>query len=225
MKNLFNLDSPFMIFLSNLTDVVILNVVCLICCIPVITIGPALTAMHYVTLKMVREESGYVVRNFFKSFKENLKQSLIVWLVFLVITVIFLLDFKILQNAGMKENKIFTIVIGAIYLLSCFTVMYIFPLLSHFENTLRQTIKNAFYMSILHIFKTIVMAVIYLIPFVLLPLHTTMIPVFIIIGLAGPAYINSYLWSGIFKKYEPEQVQEEITSDLDFHIPEEEIDQ
>lgn len=221
MKNLLNLDSPLMIFLSNLTDVVILNVLCLICCIPIITIGPAVTAMHYVTLKMTKEESGYVTRNFFKSFKENFKQSTIVWLVFLVISVVFVLDFKILQSWGMSENKVLTIAIGSIYLLTCLTVMYILVLLSHFENTVRQTVKNAFYMCILHIFKTIIMAVIYLIPFFLLAIHSAMTPIFLILGLAGPAYINSFLWNSIFKKYEPEKEEEQIVSDMEFQIPEE----
>ena len=222
MKNFLNLDSPFMIFLSNLTDVVLLNALCLICCIPIVTIGPSITAMHYVTLKMVREEEGYVVKSFFKAFKENFKQSVIVWMIFLVITLVFFLDYRILNEAGMEENKIFAIVIGAIYLFVCLTVMYIFPLLSRFENTLKQTVKNALFMSILHIFKTILMAVIYIIPFILLPLHYNLILVFLIIGLSGPAYINSFIWKSIFKKYEPEEIKEEkIVSDEEFHIAEE----
>lgn len=222
MKNFFNLDSPFMVFLSNLTDVVILNVLCLVCCIPIVTIGPSVTAMHYVTLKMVREEEGYVVKSFFKAFKENFKQSFIAWMAFLVITAVFFLDYRILKTAGMEENKIFKIVIGAIYLFVCLTMMYIFPLLSRFENTLKQTVKNALFMSILHIFKTIIMAVIYAVPFVLLPLHYNVILAFLIIGMSGPAYINSFIWKSIFKKYEPKEAIEEVTSDEEFFIPENE---
>lgn len=218
MRKFFNLDSPFMIFLSNLTDVVILNVICLICCIPIVTIGPSITAMHYVTLKMIKEENGYVVKNFFKSFKENFKQSVIVWIVFLIITAVFILDFRILQNMGINENKIISIVIGAIYLFACITIMYVFPILSRFSNTLGQTVKNALFMSILHIFKTMVMAVIYMIPFVLLLLHTSMIPVFLLVGLAGPAYFNSFIWKSIFKKYEPNEESSAITSDEEFEL-------
>lgn len=222
MRNFFNLDSPLMVFLSNLTDVVILNVLCLVCCIPIVTVGPSITAMHYVTLKMVRGEEGYVVRSFFKAFKENFKQSFIAWVVFLVITVVFFLDYRILKASGMEGNKVFGIVIGAIYLFVCLTAMYIFPLLSRFENTLRQTVKNALFMSILHIFKTMIMAVIYVIPFVLLPLHFNLILVFLIIGVSGPAYINSYIWKSIFKKYEPQEVvEEEVVTDEEFQIPEE----
>jgi uncharacterized membrane protein YesL len=88
-------------------------------------------------------------------------------------------------------------------------MMYAFPVLSRFTNTTAGTIKNAFLMSLLHIGRTILMAVIYLLPYILLPLHTTMIPVFLMIGLTGPAYLNSYLWKGIFKKYEPQEAPED----------------
>lgn len=218
MKSFFNLDSPFMIFLSNLTDIVILNVLCLICCIPIVTIGPSITAMHYVTLKMAREEEGYVVKSFFKAFKDNFKKSLIAWLGFIVITIVFLVDYRILKITGMNNSKIFLMVIGAIYLFVCLTTMYIFPLMARFENTLVQTVKNALLMSILHIFKTIVMAIIYVLPIILVPLHYNLILVFLIIGLSGPAYINSFIWKSIFKKYEPEIVVEEVAEDLEFQV-------
>ena len=221
MKKFFNLDSPFMIFLSNLTDVVILNVLCLVCCIPVITIGPSMTAMHYVTLKMAREEEISVMKFFFKAFKENFKQAALTWLGFIVITVIFFIDYRILKTMGLENNKVFLMIIAAIYLFVCLTIMYAFPLMARFVNPLGQTLKNALYMSILHVFKTIVMAVIYVIPIVLLPLHYNLILVFLLVGLSGPAYINSFIWKSIFKKYEPENEKEEIVSDMDFQISEE----
>ena len=221
MRRFLNLDSPLMIFLSNLTDIVVLNVLCFICCIPIITIGPSVTAMHYVTLKIVRDEEIYVLRDYFKAFKENFKQSIIAWMVFLVITAVFFVDYLILKDMGLENTKVFLMIIGAIYLLVCFTMMYVFPLMARFEKSLKQTVKNAFFMSILHIFKTVIMAVIYAIPFVLLPLHYNVLMVFLLVGLSGPAYFNSFIWKSIFKKYEPEKVEEEITSDMDFQIPEE----
>ena len=122
------------------------------------------------------------------------------------------------QSMGINENKILSIVVGAIYLFSSMTAMYVFPILSRFSNSLGQTIKNAFFMSILHIFKTLIMAVIYILPFLLLPLHIMVIPVFLLVGLAGPAYFNSFIWKSIFKKYEPEVEKVEIVSDEEFEV-------
>ena len=220
MKKILNLDSSFMIFLSNLTDIVILNVLCLICSIPIVTIGPSLTAMHYVTLKMARDEEIYVIKYFFKAWKDNFKKSVIIWIAYLIITVIFFFDYKILTVNGNDENKVFIIIIGVTYLFLSIAAMYVFPLLARFENTLVKTVKNAIFMSILHIFKTIIMAIIYLLPFVLLPLHYNVILAFLLIGLSGPAYLNSYIWKSIFKKYEPKEMVEEIVSDENFTISE-----
>lgn len=205
MKRFFNIDSPFMVFLSNLVDVIILNIVCLICCIPIVTIGSSVTAMHYVALKMVNNENVYIIKTFFRAFKNNLKYSLIVWILFLGVTVVCIFDLRMLQIMEISENKIFGVIIGTIYLFICLTVMYTFPIMSRFENTLAQTVKNAFFMSILNFGKTIVMALIYIIPFILLPLGINMIAVFLLLGFSGPAYINSYIWKRIFKKYEPEE--------------------
>ena len=222
MRKFLNPDSPLMIFLSNLTDIIVLNVLCFICCLPVITIGPSVTAMHYITLKIARDEEIYVLRDYFKAFKENFKQSIIAWMVFLVITAVFFVDYLILKDMGLENTKVFLMIIGAIYLLVCFTMMYVFPLMARFENSLKQTVKNAFFMSILHIFKTVIMAVIYTIPFVLLPLHYNVLMVFLLVGLSGPAYFNSFIWKSIFKKYEPEEIiEDELLSEEEFHIAEE----
>ena len=68
MGRLFSLDSPLFSFLSKVADLILLNILVIICCIPVITVGASMTALHYVVLKMVRDEESYIVRSFFKSF-------------------------------------------------------------------------------------------------------------------------------------------------------------
>lgn len=209
MKDFFNLDNPFIQFLNHLTDVVILNVVCLICCIPIVTIGASLTALHYVTLKMVREEEGYVVRDFFKSFRQNFIQSTVIWLLFLVISFLFYLDINIFQSEAARFPKALELMIYVLYFFVCLTVMYAFPVLSRFSNTVKNTLKNAFLMSALNIVKTLLMAVIYALPYFLLPFHAVLISVYLLMGIAGPAYINSFIWRGILKKYEPEKENSE----------------
>ena len=78
MGKLFDLDSPLMQFLSRMADLMILNLVTLLFMIIPFTGGAALTGMHYVLLKMVRNEENYIIKGFWKSFKENFKQSTII---------------------------------------------------------------------------------------------------------------------------------------------------
>ena len=56
MNRLFNLDSPIMVFLGKVGDLIWLNVLTMICCIPIVTVGASITALHYVSIKMVRNE-------------------------------------------------------------------------------------------------------------------------------------------------------------------------
>ena len=65
MSSFFNMDSPIMRFLSRLCDLMILNILCLICCIPIVTIGASITALYSVTLKMVKGEDSYIAKGFF----------------------------------------------------------------------------------------------------------------------------------------------------------------
>ena len=78
--NIFNPDSPIMRFLSRLFDLIVLNALFIICCLPVVTIGASITAMYSVTLKMIRNEECYIVRGFFSSFKKNFKTATLLWI-------------------------------------------------------------------------------------------------------------------------------------------------
>jgi uncharacterized membrane protein YesL len=88
MNNFFNMDNKFFTVLSKACDILFLSVVWALLCIPVITIGPATTAMYYVIVKVIRRERGYLFREFFKAFKSNFKYGAISGV---ILTVIFLI--------------------------------------------------------------------------------------------------------------------------------------
>ena len=93
MDRFFNMDNKFFTFMSRVADLIILNLLCIVCCIPVVTIGPSIAAMFYVTLKMVRNEESYIVRGFFKSFKQNLKQGIVINLIMLAAALLLYLQY------------------------------------------------------------------------------------------------------------------------------------
>ena len=72
MKNWFQLDNPFWIFMGKLFDMVLLSVLWLVFSLPVVTIGASTTALYYVALKLANNEGGYTVRSFWQAFKQNL---------------------------------------------------------------------------------------------------------------------------------------------------------
>ena len=86
-------DNPVIRILNRCTDLVVLNLLFLLCCIPVVTIGAALAAMISVTLRSVRYGDGYVVQHFFKAFRENFRRSTMVWLGAMLFGGLLVLDF------------------------------------------------------------------------------------------------------------------------------------
>ncbi len=215
MGRFFDLESPVMRFLNRVADLMILNLVMIVCCLPIITIGASVTAMHYVVLKMIRGEDGYLIRGFFKSFKENFKQATLIWLMMLVVIVIYVGDALIFSFSGLTFPKPMVIAVIAVGIIIYMIAMYIFPLLARFENSIRNTIKNAALIAIGNLPKTILMAVLYVLPLVISYFSSYAILFVFLFGISVPAYGAAWLYSNIFKKFEPEV---EMVSDMDFTV-------
>lgn len=166
---LFNLDSPVMVFLSKVANLMILNVLTIICCIPIFTAGAAITALYYVTIKMARGDDPYIIKGYFKSFKENFKQATIIWLIMLVILAIIAVDWRVtLVMMTGNSAKIMKTVLFIVSFLLLLTGLYIFPVLSRFDNTVKNTFRNAFLISFMNLPKSVLIVIIHLIPVALL---------------------------------------------------------
>ncbi len=201
--------------LNRVADLMILNLLMIVCCMPIITVGASVTAMHYVILKMVRGEEGYLVKGFFKSFVANFKQATLIWLLMLVIIVVYVGDALIFSYSGIAFPKPLVIAVIAVGVILYLISMYVFPLLARFENSIRNTIKNAALMAIGNLPKTILMAIFYAMPLVISYFSTYALLFVFLFGITVPAYGAAWLYSNIFKKFEPEV---EIISDMDFSV-------
>lgn len=205
MSKFFDLDSPIMRFLTKLADLMILNILTIICCIPIFTIGASMTGLHYVLLKMVRDEDGYIAKAFFKSFKQNFKQATIIWLLILLFIIVFVGDIFILNYSIINLSQAIKVVLFAMALFVLMVSVYVFPVLSRFDNSIKNTIKNSLFMSILSFPKTILMILLKAVPFVILYFAPVAMPLVFLFGISGTAYLSAMLYSGTFKKFEPEE--------------------
>lgn len=200
---LFNLDSPLMQALNKVADLLWLNVLTLICCLPIVTIGASFTAMNYMALKIARNEECYITRGFFKSFKENFKQATLIWLILLVMISILAADFLIMSSGGETGfEKVLWGVIMAVAVMVAATMIYVFPVLAKFDNTVFKTLKNAFMISLMQFPKTIIMIIAYAAPPVLFFTVVQTMPLCLLFGLSVPAWISAKLYNKFFKKLE-----------------------
>lgn len=211
MGKLFNLDSPVFSFLNKAADLIWLNILTFICCIPVFTVGASMTALNYVVLKMVRNEEGYITRSFFKSFKQNFKQATIIWLILLVVIMILAGDFYILRFALFEFPTWIKVALLAVVVLFLISVMHLFPALAKFDNTIKNTFKNSFLMGILSLPKTILMIFCWAAPAVIGLMVYQIMPLVFAFGISLPAYMCALLYNKTFKRFEPEEVQADDT--------------
>lgn len=203
----FNLDSPLMQALNKLADLMWLNVLTMLCCIPVITVGPSLTAMHYMALKIVRNEEGYITRGFFKSFRENFKQGVAIWLIQLFVILMLVGDFMIIAYSGLEFSQFLQVVLLAIAIMVYFISMFLYPVLAKFENTVLHTIRNALFVGVLQFPKTVLMMILHVLPLALLFLVHQLVPVVFLFGLSIPAWLSAKLYNKFFQKLEDQYMQ------------------
>lgn len=196
MSNLFNPDNAIMQFITKIAHCAYLNFLWFLCCLPFFTIGASTTALFYVTLKMVKNEEGNLTSSFFHSFKENFKQGTMIWLILLVIGVVLGIDGYVLYH--MRFSNAFWTIITAFFFIAvaAYTIilMYIFPLLSRFQNTTLAMFKNSMILGMRFLLCTFLMAAIYFImAYVVINLFTPAI----IFGHGLCAFLCSYLLSNI----------------------------
>ncbi|MDR0885301.1 MAG: DUF624 domain-containing protein [Clostridiales Family XIII bacterium] len=206
MGNFFNSDNKIFQGLGQVTDLVLVNFLFVVCCIPVFTIGASWTALYTVTIKMVRDEDSGIVKQFFKAFKDNFKQATIIWLLFLVVGIGLVSYFLMF---GRITGLVGVLIKGVLFLLALIYAMvltFVFPVLSRFENKIKATIKNSFIIAVSNLPWTILSILIMAIPItitIIRPLYVMYGFLWVLIIFALYAFLSSIIFNRIFKKYMP----------------------
>lgn len=202
MGNIFNLDSKFMQGANKFADLMILNIITVICCLPIFTIGAAMTAMHNVLLKIYRGEENYIVRQYFKSFKENFKQATVIFFLYVLIIVFLIADFLLINDGIVQMPKFIKYVLYIVTALTAISYVWVFPIQSRYVNKIKTTIRNTMVISISNILYSIMMLLFTLIPLLAVYYFEIMIPVVFLFGFTVPGILQTILYSRVFDKLE-----------------------
>lgn len=144
MGKLFNPDNPIINALNDLTDLIILGILWLVCSIPVITIGASCTALCYAYNKHFKHKEGHATKLFFHGFVTNFKQSTIVWLIMAVILAFLGADYYF-SRVMLEDKPFLSVPLVAAIAITIFVLMwsqYAFAYIARFEDNTRTVIKN-----------------------------------------------------------------------------------
>lgn len=202
MDKIFSTDNVVFSFLGRVCDIFLLHLLWFITSIPIITIGASTTALYYTAMKSIKLEEGYIAKRFFKSFKENFKQSTIIWLILMVIGAVFAFDMYFAIVNGKKALILIFTIMTCIYF---FVFFYVFPIQARFTNTVKTTLKNALLLAVKNMPWTIL---IFAITFLFLYSQTlSLVFVFymLFMGVGTYAYITAFIYNKIFEPYLPKE--------------------
>lgn len=211
--NLFS--SKFFRFFSRFAELMLLNILFLLCCLPIVTVGASVSALYSVSLKLVRQKEAYITKDFFHAFRQNLKQGILLHLILSAATIIIATDMLVIWSI-MGQSTLFQgvfFVMAILALLFFMASVYIYPMLAQFKNTIKGYFQNAAILSFKHLRYTVMFLLIALLPlaaaFLIPGALEWEILIFLLFGFSGMVYINSYFLSSIFNMYIEEETDHE----------------
>lgn len=196
MKRFFSIDNILFRGISKWMDYVYVSILWCLCSIPVITAGAAASALYHTCNRCLLYERGYIFDEFKKSFKQNFKQATAITVILSVILMVIQLDMKLAEAKGNME--LFQTLLVAVRLLILMTGVYIFPYISKYSVSFKQTVKNCLYIGILNFPWTILLCLIFMAALILV----SIVPCSVLIIPACMGVFFNLVLERVFGKYD-----------------------
>ena len=206
----FSIDGAFYKFGNAIADIMILSVLWILFSIPLITIGASTTALYYVTTRRISDKEGYLLKDFFSSFRSNFKQATVLWLFWVFLFVLVIANINLLNQIDFNPLLAsFLLPLQVVLMVELIMIwVYLFPLTARFDMGFRQTLKSAFFMANRHFLTTLTSlvtgtAIFLSAVFIFEPI--------IFVAMGAFAYVNSYMIMNLFKRYRPELDADDVS--------------
>ena len=201
MSKFYAEDNPFNAALTKVFDLCVLNILTVICCLPIVTAGAAITAMYAVMLPMSENKEGSISKSFFKEFRANLKGSFGVWFFMLALAVLFLFDLYVWTKVESQYRSVFFGLTTAMLVALVVIAGWYFALRATFVDTGKTSLINAGKYVLIYLPASILMGV-YTAAIVYVYLHQEFIAMFIpVFGLVLIEYPKACYMRKKFNAY------------------------
>jgi len=186
--------NKFFAYTESIGELIILNFWTILCCVPIVTIGASMAAMHDVLIRKKRNEPYTITSSFFRAFKNNFRHATGTWLVFVGIFLFLLWDYELLNQAGDHIPGFVEIIVLALMFICVAAVQWSFILVARYRISISQTIGYAFTRMIAFPFRTLLMLVVTLVPPYLLVEYPSTTPIMLLLGLTLVARVQSGIY-------------------------------
>ena len=181
LKSFFDPNGAFARGMERVWSLIVLNVLWLVCSLPVVTMGTSCAALYQVLGKLIAGEDGHVARQFFRAWGENWKKATPVWLILLAVAALCGFD---LYMARLNDS-------------------FLWELLARYENTWRNHLKNAMLVAVGHLPRMLLIWAVWAVPVgvsVFIPeVGFYLSIVWVLIGYSSLSYVTALLLRPVFR--------------------------
>lgn len=199
MGGLFHPDGAFARYGAKLWDMMWLNILTVICLLPGFTTGAAMTAMHYVLLKIFRDEEGAITAAFFKAFRENFKQSTVISFIFAAAAYLLVLSTGIAHALVMGWIRYLLIAVLAL-VVCAWNWSFVFQ--SRYCNTISGTVRYSVLALAAHPIRSVVMAALFVLPVAAVLAAPKNLIMVLMVGFTLPGFVQVFLYNKVLIKLE-----------------------
>lgn len=199
MGGLFNPEGKFAQYGGKLWDLIWLNILVIVCMLPVVTMGAAFSAMHYILLKIYRNEEGNITSTFFKAFRNNFKQATAISLICGVTIYLLIVSAGIAVSLQMGILK-YLLIVMLVLICGVWNWSLIFQ--SRYQNTVPKTIGLGVMALMAHPVRTVLMTILFLLPIALMLAGIENFIIIILVGFTMPGFIQVAVYHSVLQKLE-----------------------
>ena len=190
-------------FMMLVTNLIILNILWLVCSIPVVTAGASTAAMYAVLLGYITGKDDAVLRPFFRAFRDNFRIATPLWILNLLVGGVLAAEiFYLTADTGLWLKIIF----GVLLFIYSAATSYLYPILARYQTTGRAALFNSFALSLRHLLSSLCVVTLNALPIVLMVGFTQIfwksILVWTLMGFSLIAYLDLKILLPIFRKYD-----------------------
>lgn len=203
MNTLFSIDSPLGRKLTLMSNLVLLNLLWIICSLPIITMGAATSAMYHVVFLYITNQDDCVIKPFFKALAGTLKQATPVWVLYLLAGCMLVAEAFYL---GGDASDVLKILLAVIVLLYIAVGTFLYPLMGRYETTGRRALWNSLTLTLKHpgvaLLLSGVQAAVGIVMLLYPAIAWTTAAFWTLIGFALAAYLMGKILLRVFLKYD-----------------------
>lgn len=201
MEKIFDPDNAFWSVIRKILYLIELSLAWFVCSLPLITIGTSTSALYYATVKAVRKERSYPLREFWKAWKLNIKYGTVLTVILAAVSGMALFADFVIGVSFLQLNNISDCIFTILFLVKDFILLgvicHIFPLLSRFDMPVFKLLETAVFLCIGNAVRTLAVSIVVILTALIIKEEVG----FVIILPALCCFVVSFLLEPMYQKY------------------------